>query len=977
MMAYALASPARADVRFIETEDLRIVYYDPGETHLVPHATQSFLSALEDYKRLLPGYAPFDRVNILLQDFSDRGNAGAMPAPRNRIFFDVAASSEPYETVAPGDRFAWTAAHELTHVVFWDAASPADARYRRFFHGKVDVDPAHPESLLYYYLTVPRATTPRWYQEGNAVFMETWLRGGIGRAQGGYDEMVFRAMVQDGTKFYDPLGLVSKGTEVDFKTGANAYLYGTRFTDYLALTYGPRQLLNWWQRGPESRRYYADDFERVYGLPLDQSWNQWIQWEQDFQQKNLQAVHEHPVTEYHDLTKKDLGGVSRGCLSADGSRLYVGVEYPGQVAHLVSIDRSDGKVTELKEVKGTVGYMVTSLACDTETDTLFYTMNNGSHRDLEALDLKTGKSRMLLKAARIGDIVFNRADRSLWGLRQNNGFVMLVRIPYPYEDWQTLYVFPSGRKAFDLDLSVDGTLVSMSVVVPGAKPGSPQVTQVWVLRAEAVTKGEAKPLHSFTMGSSVPEGFVFSRDGRFLYGSSYFTGVSNIFRYDIETGKLEAVTNADIGFFRPLPLEGSQLIVMRYTAKGFMPTLIEARPTEDLSAITFLGERVSAKYPEVRGWAEAPPSTMPYESQVQRQGSYDSLHELSLESLIPIIQGYRNSVAVGGSARFSDPMGFDSLGIEASYSPDPTLPGRERVHLAADLHHTRWSTGVAWNGADFYDLFGPTKRSLAGYNGYVGYDLPLAFELPKVVDFSARVAYYGDLDTLPGAQNVTSPSSHLFTADTGLVGADTRASPGAVDDETGHSWSIMATAKKGNGSLIPSLTATFDLGLPLPINHSSVWLRSGAAVSGGDRTDPLANFYLGGFGNNYVDSGENGIAQRYRELTSMPGFDLDALSGKSLVKGVVEWCLPPLRFAALGSPGFYVSWARPEIFVGGLVTDPNNTGYRRSSSDVGFQLDFQLQAMHRLPMMLSVGVAQGFGGGGLGRTEFMLSFQVL
>ena len=57
-----------------------------------------------------------------------------------------------------------------------------------------------------------------------------------------------------------------------------------------------------------------------------------------------------------------------------------------------------------------------------------------------------------------------------------------------------------------------------------------------------------------------------------------------------------------------------------------MPTLIEAQPTEDLSAITFLGEQVAAKYPEMRGWVEAPPSTMPYESQIQRQGPYDSLH---------------------------------------------------------------------------------------------------------------------------------------------------------------------------------------------------------------------------------------------------------------------------------------------------------------------------------------------------------------
>ena len=33
--------------------------------------------------------------------------------------------------------------------------------------------------------------------------------------------------------------------------------------------------------------------------------------------------------------------------------------------------------------------------------------------------------------------------------------------------------------------------------------------------------------------------------------------------------------------------------------------------------------------------------------------------------------------------------------------------------------------------------------------------------------------------------------------------------------------------------------------------------------------------------------------------------------------------------------------------------------------------------MHRFPMMLSVGAARGFSGGGYGTTEFMLSLQVL
>ena len=82
---------------------------------------------------------------------------------------------------------------------------------------------------------------PRWYLEGSAVFFETWMAGGLGRGQGGYDEMVFRAKVRDDDKFYSPLGLESEGTAVDFQVGVNDYLYGTRFISYLALTYGPGQ----------------------------------------------------------------------------------------------------------------------------------------------------------------------------------------------------------------------------------------------------------------------------------------------------------------------------------------------------------------------------------------------------------------------------------------------------------------------------------------------------------------------------------------------------------------------------------------------------------------------------------------------------------------------------------------------------------------------------------------------------------------
>ncbi|HEV8018125.1 MAG TPA: hypothetical protein VGP32_06165 [Steroidobacteraceae bacterium] len=976
VLAIACGAASAADRAFVETEELQVVYYDPGERWLVPHVTQSFLSGLADEKRLFD-YVPDGGVTVWLRDFGDIGNASTYGAPRNLIAVDVAPAYSPYETFSSAERFEALAVHELTHLAMDYRASPEDARFRRFFHGKVAVSAAHPETLLYNYLTAPRGIAPRWYAEGGAVFMETWMTGGIGRAQGGYDEMVFRAMVQDGAKFYDPLGLVSKGTVIDFQTGANAYLYGTRFMDYLAFTYGPQRLLSWWRRDAGSRRYYADQFQKVYGLPLDESWHRWVDFEHEFQRKNLQAVREHPVTSYHDLTTRNLGAVSRSFLSRDGSKLYTAVRYPGQVAHIVSISRHDGSVTELHEIKGSKGYTVTSLAFDPRTETVFYTTNNTTYRNLEALDLRTGKARMLFPAARIGDIVYNPADRSLWGLRLVNGVDVLVRIPYPYDKWHRLYIFPDSEQAFDLDLSPDGALAVVSVSGPGPRVGSPQVTQVRVIPTDTLARGDAKPVHTLTMGGSVPEGFVFSPDGRFLYGSSFYTGVSNIYRYELATEKLEAMSNAAIGFFRPLPLEDGELIVLRYSAKGFVPTLIDAKATEDLSAVTFLGEQVASKYPEVQSWVAATPASIPYESQIVRQGPYRPARELSLDALIPVIEGYQNSKALGGNARFSDPLGLDWVDVDTSYSPDENLPSKQRLHAMVTAHVPEWTAGAAWNRADFYDLFGPTKRSLAGYNGYLGYDHFLVYDPPQTMDFAAKVAFYGDLVTLPGAQNVLSPTQTLATADAGLTSVDTRRSPGAVDAETGHSWSLKAHTDAAPGEFIPRITGTYDVGFPLPLDHSSIWLRTGAGVSAGPRYNVLSNFYLGGFGNNYVDSGANGSVQRYRELLSMPGFDIDALQGKSLVRTMLEWCLPPLRFEALGSPGFYASWARPELFVTALETDFNNAAYRQNAYDVGGQVDFQLQVMHRWPMMLSIGAARGFSGGGFATTEFMLSLQVL
>src|SRR5436190_16228020 len=169
------------------------------------------------------------------------------------VRLDVAQLSLSIEAYSPVERFFTLMNHELTHVGTIDVWNSNDAGWRHFLGGKPTPLQKHPESILYNFLTSPRNLSPRWYMEGSAVFMETWMAGGLGRAQGAYDEMVFRAKIRDNDKFYSPLGLESEGTAVDFQVGVNDYLYGTRFFSYLALKYGPEKAVDWLRRGEGSK----------------------------------------------------------------------------------------------------------------------------------------------------------------------------------------------------------------------------------------------------------------------------------------------------------------------------------------------------------------------------------------------------------------------------------------------------------------------------------------------------------------------------------------------------------------------------------------------------------------------------------------------------------------------------------------------------------------------------------------------------
>ncbi len=625
------------DLSVLETDSLRLLYFDPTETYLTPYVARSFQNSLNFEQRIF-GWEPWDQVTLLLKDFGDFGNAAARSSPNNALLIDIAPLSLAYETFSPGERFFTLTNHEVTHVALMDVWNERDAMWRRILGGKPMPVQEHPESILYNYLATPRVNVPRWFLEGSAVFMETWMAGGFGRAQGAYDEMVFRSMVRDDAHFYSPVGLESEGIFVDFQVGVNDYLYGTRFFSYLAERYSPEQVVQWLRRDEDSEAYYQSQFRQVFGLRLNDAWRDWIEWERGFQLTNLEALRAHPLTPIDALSPRALGSVSRTFVDPRTGDLVGAFRYPGVIGHVGVLDPESGDIRRLTDIKGAMLYRVTSLAYDASSNTAWYTTDNYAYRDIMQLNVTTGEEHMVLRDARIGDIVFNPADRSLWGLRHLNGYVTLVRIPEPYTSWNQIHTFPFGRVPFDLDISADGTMLSASV----GEINGEQTVQVFRI-ADLEPGATPTPMASFALGSSTPEGFVFSPDGRYLYGSAYYTGVSNIYRFEIATQELEAVSNTDTGFFRPIPREDGSLIVYEYTGDGFRPGVIRPEPLDDLGTVHFLGAQIAQDHPVVTTWTAGSPANIDLNSLITEQGHYVPRDEMRLGAAYPVIEGYRGA----------------------------------------------------------------------------------------------------------------------------------------------------------------------------------------------------------------------------------------------------------------------------------------------------------------------------------------------
>jgi len=169
-------------------------------------------------------------------------------------------------------------------------------------------------------------------------------------------------------------------------------------------------------------------------------------------------------------------------------------------------------------------------------------------------------------------------------------------------------------------------------------------------------------------------------------------------------------------------------------------------------------------------------------------------------------------------------------------------------------------------------------------------------------------------------------------------------------------------------------------GALLGSSHISVWLRGYAGASAGEADDPFANYYFGGFRNNYVD---HGAVKRYQDAISFPGLEIDQIGGNNFAKVQAELILPPLRLRHIGGSFLFLKWMRLSAFSTAIITNihddskKDNIYVQERAINGGAQLDLQIMLFSYLRSMISVGGAVARTRDGQRHEEFMVSLKIM
>jgi hypothetical protein len=548
----------------IETEHFRITYHT-GLEDVAMHVASTGESIYGNLTVAM-GYAPRkDKTELLLTDNSDGANGSATALPYNSVRLLVTAPEDMSPLGDVDDWFLELVTHEYSHILHTD---------------NIRGIPAIVNAILGKTLA-PNQTQPRWILEGIAVYQES-ARTSAGRLRNAMWDMFMRTDVLESN--VASLDQISSSVR-RWPQGNLAYLYGSYFIEWIVSVYGEQALraLSADYGGELIPWGIQRTIRRITGRTYDELYPMWIAAMRERYEAQADAVRRAGVREGRRLTQH--GQIAR---------------YPRWIPENAWPKHRGGLVYFRDDARTRTGLYAIDMTRDER--------GHATTRSRPELVART-PNESFSTFDPDGGLVFGSADfyRNVFLYGVLERLAPNAKSPYGLPDGGRTRLSEAALRATDPTVSPDGrrvvyvenhrgtrsihiadleeagiarsrplvpTAFLEQAFTPRFSPDGKYVAySVWKrggyrdIRLVDVAAGTSREVTADRAVDGAPS---FSPDGRYLFFHSDRTGITNVYAYELASGRLLQVTNVLGGAYAPdVSPDGKTLAYVGYTKAGF------------------------------------------------------------------------------------------------------------------------------------------------------------------------------------------------------------------------------------------------------------------------------------------------------------------------------------------------------------------------------------------------------------------------
>lgn len=504
-------------------------------------------------------YEPDRKVSIVLRDREDYSNGAA-------FFFDdkieiwVPALDTPLRGTHNWMRNVIT--HEFTHIVQLQASMTRTKTIPAIYFQWLSYEGVRRPDVLYGFpngiATMPFASVgiPAWYAEGTAQYQRAGLSYDYWDS---HRDMLLRSRILNDTYLsFTDMGIFSSKTSIERETNYNQ---GYAFVIYLTNRFGEDVVADITRAAAESgKNNFSKVIEAATGISGEQLFDDWIDERKehyrlqtaDLEKQEVEFVQPEGYFNFYPIFASDT--------TTFAYLTNVGREY-GMTSLYIQTDSTEASIDEVGGVNLldtdqtyrmshgfganlALDFISNRFSFSPDSKELIYSRTKKNrvgetYQDLYIYTIEDEDKRQITNSARIQDPAWHPSEQKAAAVRQHDGTQNLVLVDLENGETERLTNYSSGETIFTPVWHPDGKTLFL---------------------ASALNSN--RNLYSYNTDSHVMSAILESKyvdyrdpwiddEGEYLYFSSDKEGIFNIYRRQLNSGRIEQITSVIGGAFMP------------------------------------------------------------------------------------------------------------------------------------------------------------------------------------------------------------------------------------------------------------------------------------------------------------------------------------------------------------------------------------------------------------------------------------------